>query len=257
MPCQNSIRCGTIRKPDQCGGRGTVAAGETLLHLGDARVEIARARHRTALNRRPRADLAPPRARREILVRLGVAHRLDASLRREPGARAAANGSTSPLCASRAARRPFDFHNSCRTRSRARPRPSAARSAHSAGRSRRPCRARRRSARAVGRAAPRSPDRAARESARSARRHQELRSSNCPLVEASNAKRPEDADNHDQRADDDAEAACAAPTASARRASLPRRTPSDSRAPGTSSPARRRARAMDNTRSRRTASARR
>src|SRR5436190_630528 len=46
---------------------------ELLLEFGDPEVEIARALHRAALSRRPRSDLASPRARREVCVRFGVA----------------------------------------------------------------------------------------------------------------------------------------------------------------------------------------
>src|SRR5262245_45485640 len=47
-------------------------AGKSLFSLGDAIVEVARTSHRLALSRRPRADLAPARARRKVGVGFGV-----------------------------------------------------------------------------------------------------------------------------------------------------------------------------------------
>jgi hydroxyacylglutathione hydrolase len=57
-----------------------VLAVELALELGDPRVEVRRALHGTTLPRCPRADLAPPRARREVRVGFLVAHGSDASL---------------------------------------------------------------------------------------------------------------------------------------------------------------------------------
>ena len=74
MLCQNSMRSGASRKPDQCGGRGTGRPAKRASISRSARVEIAGLRHRTALQRGPRAELASARPRREVRVRLLVAH---------------------------------------------------------------------------------------------------------------------------------------------------------------------------------------
>ena len=40
--CQNSIECGTTRKPDQCGGRGTTPSGNLLENSSTLRSSSAR-----------------------------------------------------------------------------------------------------------------------------------------------------------------------------------------------------------------------
>src|SRR5213076_2279809 len=50
------------------------------LEVCDAVLEVARASHRSALARRPRADLAPASARREVRVRFLVRDTRDATL---------------------------------------------------------------------------------------------------------------------------------------------------------------------------------
>jgi hypothetical protein len=72
---QNSMRSGTMRNPDQCGGRGT---GPPANRRTISSTRASRSPAVCTLNRRPRADLAPSRARSEILISLGVAHGLGA-----------------------------------------------------------------------------------------------------------------------------------------------------------------------------------
>ena len=71
---RDDAESGPVRRPRHGHAR------ESRLDLGDARLEIARVLDRPALLRRPRADLAAARARREVRVRLGVAHRLRGAL---------------------------------------------------------------------------------------------------------------------------------------------------------------------------------
>ena len=102
------------------------------LVLRDSRLEIFAPSQRPALLRRPGADLAAALPRREVLVGFRR-HRLEPPCpRRGPASRAAANESRAPLAVSRAAPGPSGSRSSCRTRTRARRRPSAARSARTA-----------------------------------------------------------------------------------------------------------------------------
>src|ERR671923_1190142 len=58
------------------GRSRNLSSCEATLRFRDASIEIARLRNRLALIGGPRADLTPPRARGEILIRLFVRHLL-------------------------------------------------------------------------------------------------------------------------------------------------------------------------------------